>query len=36
VAARSALVQLLTSFAVARLDLERSTGTLDVFTEFQP
>jgi len=36
VAAHSALVQLLTSFAVAQLDLKRSTGTLDVFTEFQP
>ncbi|HEY8232116.1 MAG TPA: TolC family protein, partial [Vicinamibacteria bacterium] len=36
VAARSALVQLLTSYAVARLDLKRSTGTLDVETEFAP
>jgi outer membrane protein TolC len=36
VTARSALVQLLTSYAVARLDLKRSTGTLDVETEFAP
>ena len=36
VAARSALVQLLTTFAVARLDLKRSTGTLDVAAEFAP
>lgn len=34
VTARSALVQLLTTFAVARLDLKRTTGTLDVDTEF--
>ena len=34
VTARSALVQLLTSYAVARLDLKRTTGTLDVETEF--
>ena len=36
VTARSALVQLLTSYAVARLDLKRTTGTLDVETEFAP
>jgi len=36
VTARSALVQLLTSYAVARLDLKRVTGTLDVDTEFAP
>jgi outer membrane protein TolC len=36
VTARSALVQLLTSYAVARLDLKRTTGTLDVQTEFGP
>lgn len=36
VTARSALVQLLTSYAVARLDLKRTTGTLDVLTEFAP
>jgi outer membrane protein len=36
VSARSALVQLLTSYAVARLDLKRTTGTLDVDTEFAP
>ncbi len=36
VTARSALVQLLTSYAVARLDLTRTTGTLDVETEFAP
>jgi outer membrane protein TolC len=36
VTARSALVQLLTSYAVARLDLKRATGTLDVDTEFAP
>jgi len=36
VAARSALVQLATSWAVARLELERATGQLDVLTEFQP
>ena len=36
VTARSALVQLLTSYAVARLDLKRTTGTLDVDTEFAP
>jgi hypothetical protein len=29
-------VQLLTSYAVARLDLKRVTGTLDVDTEFAP
>jgi outer membrane protein len=34
VAARSALVGLLTSYAVARLELRRSTGTLSVDTEF--
>jgi outer membrane protein TolC len=34
VTARSALVQLLASYAVARLDLKRSTGTLDLLTEF--
>jgi outer membrane protein TolC len=36
VTARSALVQLLTTYAVARLDLKRTTGTLDVFQEFGP
>ena len=36
VTARSALVQLLTSYAIARLDLKRTTGTLDVDTEFAP
>jgi outer membrane protein len=36
VTARSALVQLLTTYAVARLDLKRTTGTLDVFREFAP
>jgi outer membrane protein TolC len=36
VTARSALVQLLTAYAVARLDLKRTTGTLDVWTEFAP
>ena len=36
VTARSALVQLLTSYAVARLDLKRTTGTLDVDSEFAP
>jgi outer membrane protein TolC len=36
VTARSALVQLLTSYAVARLDLKRTTGTLDVDQEFAP
>jgi outer membrane protein len=36
VTARSALVQLLTAYAVARLDLRRTTGTLDVETEFTP
>jgi len=36
VTARSALVQLLTSYVVARLDLKRTTGTLDVDTEFAP
>jgi len=36
VTARSALVQLLTSYAVARLDLKRTTGTLDVVQEFAP
>jgi len=34
--ARSALVQLLTSWAVARLDLKRTAGTLDVLAEFAP
>jgi len=34
VTARSALVQLLTTYAVARLDLKRTTGTLDVEMEF--
>jgi len=34
VTARSALVQLLTSYAVARLDLKRVTGSLDLETEF--
>jgi outer membrane protein TolC len=34
VTARSALVQLLTAYAVARLDLKRTTGTLDVDMEF--
>jgi outer membrane protein len=36
VTARSALVQLLATYAVARLDLKRVTGTLDVETEFSP
>ena len=36
VTARSALVQLLTSWAVARLDLQRATGSLDVDAEFAP
>ena len=36
VTARSALVQLLTTYAVARLDLRRTTGTLDVEMEFAP
>jgi outer membrane protein len=36
VTARSALVQLLTTYAVARLDLKRTTGTLDVIQEFAP
>jgi outer membrane protein TolC len=36
VTARSALVQLLTSYAIARLDLKRTTGTLDVESEFAP
>jgi outer membrane protein TolC len=36
VTARSALVQLLTTYAVARLDLKRVTGTLDVDAEFAP
>jgi outer membrane protein TolC len=36
VTARSALVQLLTAYAVARLDLKRATGTLDVLREFAP
>lgn len=36
VVARSALVSLLTSYAVARLDLLRATGTLSVETEFGP
>jgi outer membrane protein TolC len=34
VTARSALVQLLASYAVARLDLKRSTGTLDLLADF--
>jgi hypothetical protein len=29
-------VQLLTTYAVARLDLKRVTGTLDVDAEFAP
>lgn len=36
VVARSALVSLLASYAVARLDLLRVTGTLDVDVEFAP
>ena len=36
VVARSALVSLLTSYAVARLELQRATGTLAVDTEFGP
>jgi outer membrane protein TolC len=36
VTARSALVQLLASYAIARLDLKRTTGTLAVETEFAP
>jgi len=36
VTSRSALVQLLTTYAVARLDLKRTTGTLDVEMEFAP
>ena len=36
VVARSALVSLLTSYAVARLELKRVTGTLSVETEFAP
>jgi outer membrane protein TolC len=36
VTARSALVQLQTTYAVARLDLKRVTGTLDVLMEFAP
>ncbi len=36
VSARSALVQLLTGYAVARLDLARATGALDVESEFAP
>lgn len=36
VTARSALVQLLTSYAVARLDLKRASGGLDLETEFAP
>jgi outer membrane protein TolC len=36
VVARSALVSLLTSYAVARLELRRATGTLSVDTEFAP
>jgi outer membrane protein len=36
VAARSAFVQLVASWAVARLELERATGALDVLTEFTP
>jgi len=35
VVARSALVSLLASYAVARLELERAAGTLDVDTEFR-
>jgi len=34
VLARSALVGLLASYAVARLDLKRVVGSLDVDTEF--
>jgi outer membrane protein TolC len=36
VVARSALVGLLASYAVARLELERASGSLDVETEFLP
>jgi outer membrane protein TolC len=36
VVARSALVGLLASYAVARLDLQRVIGTLDVDAEFGP
>ncbi len=36
VTARSALVQRVTSWALARLELERATGTLDVPTETTP
>jgi outer membrane protein TolC len=36
VVARSSLVGLLTSYAVARLELRRVTGTLSVETEFGP
>jgi outer membrane protein TolC len=36
VVARSSLVSLLTSYAVARLELKRVTGTLSVDTEFAP
>jgi outer membrane protein TolC len=36
VTARSALVQLLTTWAVARLELKRATGSLDPETEFAP
>jgi outer membrane protein TolC len=35
VLARSALVNLLTSYQVARIELMRVTGGLDVDTEFQ-
>jgi outer membrane protein TolC len=34
--ARTALVGLLTSYQVARIELLRVTGGLDVATEFQP
>jgi outer membrane protein TolC len=36
VVARSALVGLLTNYQVARVDLQRITGTLDVDTAFAP
>ncbi len=36
VVARSALVALLTSYAVARLELQRVIGTLSIDTEFEP
>lgn len=36
VVSRSALVSLLTNYAVARLELQRVTGTLSVDTEFAP